>query len=131
MRIEDNGFIVFVKKFEENSLLVRILSKENGLISGYVKHTKKDINQYQLGNLVSFVWSAKNNNQLGSLKIELIKSYLSIFITNKFYLDLRKYGTARHAGFGLGFERCVMYLTGMQNIRDVIPFPRTVGNCEL
>ena len=46
MRIEDNGFIVFVKKFEENSLLVRILSKENGLISGYVKHTKKDINQY-------------------------------------------------------------------------------------
>lgn len=48
-----------------------------------------------------------------------------------FYLDLRKYGTARHAGFGLGFERCVMYLTGMQNIRDVIPFPRTVNNCEL
>ena len=49
----------------------------------------------------------------------------------KFYLDLRKYGTARHAGFGLGFERCVMYLTGMSNIRDVIPFPRTVGNCDL
>ena len=48
-----------------------------------------------------------------------------------FYLDLRKYGSARHAGFGLGFERCVMYLTGMSNIRDVIPFPRTVGNCEI
>ena len=48
-----------------------------------------------------------------------------------FYLDLRKYGSARHAGFGLGFERCVMYLTGMSNIRDVIPFPRTVNNCEL
>lgn len=48
-----------------------------------------------------------------------------------FYLDLRKYGTARHAGFGLGFERCVMYLTGMSNIRDVVPFPRTVNNCEL
>ena len=46
------------------------------------------------------------------------------------YLDLRKYGTARHAGFGLGFERCVMYLTGMGNIRDVLPFPRTVNNCE-
>ena len=46
------------------------------------------------------------------------------------YLDLRKYGSTRHAGFGLGFERCVMYLTGMGNIRDVIPFPRTVGNCE-
>ncbi len=48
-----------------------------------------------------------------------------------FYLDLRKYGSTRHAGFGLGFERCVMYLTGIGNIRDVIPFPRTVGNCEL
>lgn len=49
----------------------------------------------------------------------------------RFYLDLRKYGSSRHAGFGLGFERCVMYLTGIQNIRDVLPFPRTVGNCEL
>ena len=49
----------------------------------------------------------------------------------QFYLDLRKYGSARHAGFGLGFERCVMYLTGMGNIRDVIPFPRTVNNCDL
>lgn len=48
-----------------------------------------------------------------------------------FYLDLRRFGSARHAGFGLGFERCVMYLTGMGNIRDVIPFPRTVNNCEL
>ena len=48
-----------------------------------------------------------------------------------FYLDLRKYGSAAHAGFGLGFERCVMYLTGMENIRDVLPFPRTVGNCTL
>ncbi len=48
-----------------------------------------------------------------------------------FYLDLRRYGTTRHAGFGLGFERCVMYLTGMGNIRDVIPFPRTVNHCDL
>ncbi|RHP36109.1 asparagine--tRNA ligase [Lachnotalea sp. AF33-28] len=48
-----------------------------------------------------------------------------------FYLDLRKYGSVRHSGFGLGFERCVMYLTGMSNIRDVLPFPRTVNNCDL
>ena len=48
----------------------------------------------------------------------------------KFYLDLRRYGTVRHSGFGLGFERCVMYLTGMANIRDVLPYPRTVRNCE-
>ena len=46
------------------------------------------------------------------------------------YLDLRKYGSVDHAGFGLGFERALMYLTGMQNIRDVLPFPRTPKNCE-
>lgn len=46
------------------------------------------------------------------------------------YLDLRKYGANKHAGFGLGFERAVMYITGMQNIRDVLPFPRTVGTAE-
>jgi len=46
------------------------------------------------------------------------------------YLDLRKYGGTKHAGFGLGFERLIMYLTGMSNIRDVIPFPRTTGNAE-
>ncbi|MBR3437004.1 MAG: asparagine--tRNA ligase, partial [Lachnospiraceae bacterium] len=48
-----------------------------------------------------------------------------------FYMDLRKYGTVRHAGFGLGFERCIMYVTGMGNIRDVLPFPRTVNNCGI
>ncbi len=46
------------------------------------------------------------------------------------YLDLRRFGTCKHAGFGLGFERLVMYLTGVANIRDVIPHPRTVGNAE-
>ncbi len=46
------------------------------------------------------------------------------------YLELRRYGTTRHAGYGLGFERAIMYLTGVSNIRDVIPFPRTVGKAE-
>lgn len=46
------------------------------------------------------------------------------------YLDLRRFGSVQHAGFGLGFERLIMYITGMQNIRDVIPFPRTPNNCE-
>ena len=46
------------------------------------------------------------------------------------YLELRKYGGTKHAGFGLGFERAIMYLTGMTNIRDVLPFPRTVGSAE-
>ncbi len=48
----------------------------------------------------------------------------------KYYLDLRRYGGCRHAGFGLGFERLVMYLTGVDNIRDVLPHPRTVGNAD-
>jgi len=46
------------------------------------------------------------------------------------YTDLRKYGTCPHAGFGLGFERMLMFATGMKNIRDVIPFARTPGSCE-
>jgi asparaginyl-tRNA synthetase len=46
------------------------------------------------------------------------------------YLDLRRFGGVEHAGFGMGFERMMMYLTGMKNIRDVIPFPRTPGNAE-
>lgn len=46
------------------------------------------------------------------------------------YLDLRKYGGTKHAGFGLGFERLIMYMTGVSNIRDVLPFPRTTGSAE-
>ena len=46
------------------------------------------------------------------------------------YLELRKYGETKHAGFGLGFERLIMYITGMSIIRDVIPFPRTTGQSE-
>ena len=46
------------------------------------------------------------------------------------YINLRRYGGTKHAGFGLGFERMVMYLTGISNIRDVLPFPRTVSSCE-
>ena len=46
------------------------------------------------------------------------------------YLELRKFGSAPHSGFGLGFERLIMYLTGVSNIRDVLPFPRTTGSAE-
>ena len=48
----------------------------------------------------------------------------------KWYLDLRKFGSVPHAGFGLGFERIILFITGMHNIRDVIPFPRTPGSAE-
>jgi asparaginyl-tRNA synthetase len=50
--------------------------------------------------------------------------------TYNWYRDLRRYGTVPHAGFGLGFERTIMYATGMQNVRDVIPFPRTPKHAE-
>ena len=46
------------------------------------------------------------------------------------YLNLRRYGTCVHSGFGMGFERLLIYLTGVDNIRDVIPYPRTPNNCE-
>jgi asparaginyl-tRNA synthetase len=46
------------------------------------------------------------------------------------YLDLRRFGGVKHAGFGLGFERMIMYLTGVSNIRDVLPFPRTTRNAD-
>ena len=48
----------------------------------------------------------------------------------EWYINLRKFGTTVHSGFGMGFERLIMYLTGIDNIRDVIPYPRTPGNCE-
>ena len=48
----------------------------------------------------------------------------------QWYLDLRKYGETPHSGYGIGFERLLMYVTGMENIRDVIPYPRTPGNAE-
>ena len=46
------------------------------------------------------------------------------------YLDLRRFGGTKHAGYGLGFDRLIMYITGVSNIRDVLPFPRTTGSAE-
>ncbi len=67
-------------------------------------------------------------------RAEILKKRMEDFNIDKkdlwWYLDLRKYGGVKHAGFGLGFERALMYLTGVSNIRDVIPFPRTVNYCE-
>jgi len=67
-------------------------------------------------------------------RLDLLTAHLKEFNLNPedyaWYLDLRKYGGAKHAGFGLGFERALMYLSGMANIRDVIPFPRTPKNAE-
>lgn len=67
-------------------------------------------------------------------RAEVLEQSMADFNINSedlwWYMDLRKYGGVKHAGFGLGFERILMYLTGVSNIRDVIPFPRTVNSCE-
>ena len=65
-------------------------------------------------------------------RLEVLERRMEELNLNKedywWYMDLRKYGGTRHAGFGLGFERLVMYLSGMANIRDVLPYPRTTGS---
>ena len=67
-------------------------------------------------------------------RLDVLEAQMARFGLNKedywWYLDLRRYGGVPHAGFGLGFERALMYVTGMQNIRDVIPFARTTGTAE-
>ena len=67
-------------------------------------------------------------------RLEVLEAKIKEFGLNKedywWYLELRKYGTTKHSGFGLGFERIIMYITGVSNIRDVIPFPRTTGYAE-
>ena len=64
------------------------------------------------------------------LLLERIKEFNLNMDEYWWYLELRRYGTTKHAGYGLGFERLIMYLTGVNNIRDVIPFPRTTGTAE-
>lgn len=67
-------------------------------------------------------------------RLDVLKSRMAELNLNEedywWYLELRKYGETKHSGFGLGFERLIMYITGMSNIRDVIPFPRTTGSAE-
>ena len=64
------------------------------------------------------------------MRLIALKQTENLFFQETSNLELRKFGTATHSGFGLGFERMLMYLTGMQNIRDVIPFPRTTKTAE-
>lgn len=84
----------------------------------------------------------KNDCRVGELiggsqredRLEVLEERMAEFKLNKddysWYLDLRRYGSIPHAGFGLGFERLVQFVTGMDNIRDVIPFPRYPGHCK-
>ena len=75
------------------------------------------------------IGGSQREEDFGKLKARMEELHMNMDSYTQ-YLDLRKYGTVRHSGFGLGFERCVMYLTGIGNIRDVIPFPRTVNSCD-
>ena len=73
------------------------------------------------------VGGSQREERFDMLKEKLIENNLPLE-EYQWYLDLRRYGTAEHAGFGLGFERLVRYITGIANVRDIAPFPRTPGN---
>ena len=75
------------------------------------------------------VGGSQREERLDLLEKRIVETGMSLD-DYKYYCDLRRFGGCHHAGFGLGFERLVMYLTGVSNIRDVIPHPRTVGNAE-
>jgi asparaginyl-tRNA synthetase len=74
------------------------------------------------------VGGSQREERLDVLTERLVEAGLSAD-TYSWYLDLRRFGSVPHAGFGLGFERLLLFATGMENIRDVIPFPRWPGNC--
>jgi asparaginyl-tRNA synthetase len=73
---------------------------------------------------------SQREDRLEVLKQKIIDMNVGKVEDYWWYLELRKYGSVPHAGFGVGFERLVMYVTGMENIRDVLLFPRTPKNCE-
>jgi asparaginyl-tRNA synthetase len=73
---------------------------------------------------------SQREDRLDVLKQKIVDMGVGDLEDYWWYLELRKYGSVPHAGFGVGFERLVMYVTGMENIRDVLPFPRTPKNCE-
>lgn len=75
------------------------------------------------------VGASEREDSYEILASRLVESGLKIE-DYSWYLDLRKYGSVPHGGFGIGFERFLMYLTGVENIRDTIPFPRTPGKLE-
>ncbi len=128
-------------KSEHERYLAEIIYKKPVFIIDYPKHLKAfymranddqttvaamDLLVPGIGELVG---GSQREERLGRLE----KTIESIHLSKEdyaFYLDLRRYGGVIHSGYGIGFERLIMYLTGMTNIRDVIPFPRTVGNCN-
>ena len=75
------------------------------------------------------IGGSQREHRLDVLKQRILDNGMDLE-TYEWYLDLRRYGSVITSGYGLGFERAVMYITGMGNIRDVIPFPRTVGSAE-
>ena len=74
-------------------------------------------------NLIGCLWADSK------MSMEIVRA-AERYGGNVLFQDLRRFGGTKHAGFGLGFERIIMYLTGVSNIRDVLPYPRTVGNAE-
>ena len=118
--------------------------EEGGILDGDIKRLEQ---LYQKGiRLITLTWNFENalgfphlmsdkpDTGLKPFGIEVVKRMEELGMdvaSYDWYLDLRRYGGCKHAGFGVGFERLIMYLSGMQNIRDVLPFPRTPKNLVL
>ncbi|MGL5732835.1 MAG: amino acid--tRNA ligase-related protein, partial [Metamycoplasmataceae bacterium] len=98
----------------------------------YLNDDKKTVSAFDL--LVPGIGELIGGSQR-EVRIEILKQRMKDFNIDeedlKWYLDLRRYGDSGSAGFGLGFERLIMYVTGIENIRDVIPYPRTAGNLKM
>lgn len=120
-----------------------VAEDEGGAILGlYILHPNNIGRCGHICNASYAVASASRGRHIGEIiggsqreeRLELLEGRIKELGMNPedywWYCDLRRYGSCRHAGYGLGFERMVMYLTGINNIRDTLPHPRTVGNAE-
>ena len=120
--------IEFLNKMYDNTLIDRLnhVLKDEFVRLTYTEGIKMDVLFPQIGEIIGGSEREANYDKLMNRINELHIPMKDMW----WYLETRKFGTVPHSGFGLGFERLVLFVTGMANIRDVIPFPRTPNNCE-
>ena len=118
---EHFGGPVFIYNWPKDIKAFYMKQNDDGKTVGAV-----DLELPGVGELIGGSQREENYDKLVSRMKELGMNVDDMY----WYVNLRKYGSCVHSGFGLGFERLIMYLTGMENIRDVIPYYRTPGNCE-
>ena len=121
------GGLIFIDLRDRTGLIQLVVNPE----SEYYELASTLKSEYVINVTGKVVERISSNEKLSTGKIEVIVEELNIPKDDlEWYTNLRRFGGCYHSGFGLGFERLIMYLTGIENIRDVIPYPRTPGNCE-